>query len=267
MEQLKEQFYNRKEIATITAIDLHDHNFSKKCRNILSNWGYSFEYSQKGVKITRIPSTKEELLIELVQRVFDLDCRISARTFGVFFSLLSTYPPFKTMPWIERTKIINDSYNLEVSDRTLKTWAAKLVSKGIINKGVSGQWWKTTKQSNGENKREAVNTPELEEERLLFLETQSKLIQKNEEEWLKLKDPNAPKFLFRGVHERLWSEYQCCYYLSKTWNINAIDDNFNKIYDLCDLISIDAEENYNEELVTVMDVSLISKPRAQEFIF
>ena len=105
MKQLEVKTYTKQEIADITNTDINDRHFARKVRDILTNWGYSFEYSRKSININKVPETAIERLSELMIRCYDLDIRVNAYDFAIFtYCLLADLDSFSSMPWEARSK-------------------------------------------------------------------------------------------------------------------------------------------------------------------
>ena len=81
-EKLELRFYPNKEIATIAGLDAKGHNFSAKMKRSLDLWGYEYEFKPRhGFTITRVPTTPEEQLIEILRRELHIDILDSSDTF------------------------------------------------------------------------------------------------------------------------------------------------------------------------------------------
>ena len=126
MQQIEVRNYSRNEMAELLKVEITDSHFSRKVQSILTKWGYSFVYSRKAIEITAAPSTAQERLNELLIREFDLDIRIDIGKFATFVYLLMD-EEFSSMPFGERANVMQQDYNIEVSEITLKRWYKKLV--------------------------------------------------------------------------------------------------------------------------------------------
>lgn len=145
MKQLQKQFYGRQEIAELLKVDINDNkHFKRNIENKLTKWGYSFEYSRKGVEITRQPETAEERLSEIIIREYDLDIQIEITEFANFIYLLLVDEEFISMPWGKRVEYMKEQLDLDISESTLKRWAKKLLDMNLVAKDkISRTYWAT----------------------------------------------------------------------------------------------------------------------------
>lgn len=112
----------------------------------MNNLCYHYEYSRKGVLITRQPQLPEEKLNEILIRKFDMDVRTNAYAFGCFITELVENEEFAAMPWEQRAIELKDRYNIEVYEQTLRNWTKKLIKAGIISKDTNNKVeWMTFK--------------------------------------------------------------------------------------------------------------------------
>lgn len=207
MEQLKLGFYSRTEIAAVLEVNLSDSkHFKRNITNKLLNWGYSFEYSLKGVKITRVPTTPREKLAEIALREFDLDIRVDAYAFSVFIYSFNNYTDFTSMPWGERVKSLEEGFGVFVPERTLKRWCSWLINAGIICRDFNERTkWITY---GTEHKREKIDgNPSLEEFAKQYEEDKQELL-------LRYTNLNI-KEKWKKIFFVLWSKYNCFIYSCK----------------------------------------------------
>lgn len=143
MKQLEARFYPRSELLVLFS-DFPKKHFARDVRNILTKWGYSFEYTNKGVTITRIPTTAEEKLSELLIRELNLDIRIDTQDFAIWLALIiQNTNGFAAMPQEGRVDFLKEYYDLEVSRATLYRWQNRLFKDNIIAKSAEKSYWKT----------------------------------------------------------------------------------------------------------------------------
>lgn len=76
IQKLEKHFYPRAEIAEIMGLVTNDRNFANKVRTRLNNWGYEYNYSRHGVEITKVPTSAEEKLNELLIRKLNLSIQM-----------------------------------------------------------------------------------------------------------------------------------------------------------------------------------------------
>ena len=106
-ESLEMRFYPREELATIAGLDAHDHNFSATMKRTLTLWGYEYEFKPRhGFAITKVPTTPEERLIEILRRDVGIDTQVDALKFSCFMSAFVLIPDFLAMPWRTRETML-----------------------------------------------------------------------------------------------------------------------------------------------------------------
>lgn len=207
-QQLQTRFYSREEIGQIVNINTSNNQFARKIKTTLTNWGYSYTYSRKGVQITRIPTKPIEVLKEILIRVYGLDTQIDTYKFAVFIIALSSGDGgFISAPWEERSKYLKEVFDVEVTARTLQSWNNKLIKTGTVKKSeVDKSYWRSY----------YVGTEKFREE-VSENNTERKSYWKRFWELQKVKDKN--------IFDKLWKEFGCCYYSCSTLLVSAWDDN------------------------------------------
>lgn len=123
--------------------------------------------------------------------------------------------------------MMRSAFEVQVSERTLKSWGAKLIDRGILAKVGEKRCWRSL----GNDKRELVTgDPELEAEAREYYIERSKLIKKY----------GKDDIGYKRAFNELWSKYGCCYYCCKGFELaaydNFTDDLFYKIYELVEAI-------------------------------
>lgn len=135
MKQFEKRFYPRNELSEILNIDLQNKHFADKVKSTFTKWGYTFEYSRKGLTITAIPETAYEKLSEMMIRNYNLDVQVDVYDFAIFtFCLLEDIDGFASMPWECRSNYLNETWNVNVNDRTLRNWCNKLLATNTVIK-------------------------------------------------------------------------------------------------------------------------------------
>ncbi len=145
MEQLEKRFYPREELAEIAELDVHDHNFSMKMKHTLTLWGYEYTFRpRKGFDITRVPTTHEERLLELLRRDVHIDTQINILDFSCFMSAFVIVPDFLAMPWRTRERMLKNYFDVSITDRTMMSWRNQMIeSKYIYNAHNIRTLWHT----------------------------------------------------------------------------------------------------------------------------
>ena len=236
MEQLEMRFYNLDELSEIAGINRKSKNFKRDVENILDNWGYGHVWiNRMGATINYIPTTQEEILQEILVRKFHVNIQVDMYHFACFIvAFADNEDGFISMPWDEREEYLK-KYGFLVTNRTLRRWCKRLIDQEIISKGASGSIWKT--EMDKENRFVKIRTliPEGSDE----IETY-KAYQKRRQE-LKNQLDNETQCILRNhqdktyreakqhawnnLYSTLWSEYGCCYYECKSFNLLAWNSN------------------------------------------
>lgn len=263
-KQLELRAYSREEIALVLGVDLKDTNHFK--RNIeakLNKWGYSYEYSRKAVTITRAPTSAYERLAEIMIRNYDMDIRIDTFAFSTFLYSLVVFPEFVSMPWEERAIFLKDEFNVEVSDRTLRSWCARFFESGTLikNNDIKTRW--VTSYVDGEKCRMLVDgDPYLEQAADTYFKDFSNL--------MKTYKDLPKKERWDIVHKTLWDKYHCCYYSCKGISFSAWDDvsSFEVLQEMIELVNEIAEkEPVNTTVVINQTLEASSVTKEGEFKF
>jgi hypothetical protein len=125
--RLELRFYPREELATIAGLDAKGHNFSAQMKRSLDLWGYEYEFKPRhGFTITRVPTTPEERLIEILRRDVHIDTQVDPLQFSCFMSAFILIPDFFSMPWSERETMLREYFDVTITDRTMMNWRNKL---------------------------------------------------------------------------------------------------------------------------------------------
>lgn len=233
MQQLEQRFYNREEIAGVTGTNLADKShFARNCKNTLTNWGYSFTYSCKGVTITGVPTTEEERLAEIMVRVFDLDIRIDALEFATFIYCVMYLEGFAATPWLERQKILKEDFGLEISERTLRGWSSILIGDNYMIKGGDRITWMTYYCQDTKCREMVTGDEELERTYEKYLKDKRNYleqIKKDRPAWGKAEQ-------YKAVMSRLWTENKCCFYNCQQLVLNVLKEESLEIFELVETI-------------------------------
>ena len=265
MNQLYEKFYSRDQIAELLKLDCKNTNFARKVKDTLSNWGYSYEYSRKGVNITRKPQTPIEKLSEIMIRVYDIDIQIDAFAFASFLFLLLCDETFITMPWGERQRYMKEEMNVDVSERTLKSWASKLIKKDMLHKDKSvKEIWGTAYLDGGKVRFQVFGDINAERQMEEYMNDRTKTLEKyisNEKEKGRKDWKAIYKEAWQETINYLWSKYNCCYYCCSRLVLNAIGDEAQEIFEL-------VNEIQDTDYVVVCNTSIVGiQVKPGEFVF
>ena len=241
MKQLELRAYSKEEIMDITGV-VKDAHTARNIKNTLTKWGYTFEYKTKQTTITRIPTTPEEKLNEILVRKFDMDIRTDAFAFGTFISELSYNCAFAAMPWEERSKYLEEECGVSVSDRTLKTWVSKLLNNNIISKDTENKVEWVTVSYLGQKDRYQVDDfiAEFGEEYFQkYKELRKQYIQEYQEEGMSFNAAYRKAVfddLFSGGRTNAYKGvllYKCSTIGFNAWGDNTLHSEIEEILDLC----------------------------------
>lgn len=249
MKQLEVKTYTRQEIADITNTDINDKKFARKVRDILTNWGYSFEYSRRSVNITRIPETATERLSELMIRCYDLDIQANTYDFAIFtYCLLADLDGFSSMPWEARSKYLDEAWNVRVSDRTLRTWCSKLIKTNTVykDKGIKTYWHSF--MSGGVKYQEELENGKLNPEWKKYWEL-----------FFKLKAAGETNLGGKCYEQLGYCVYSCPSFIFSAWDDNGLEI-LDQLYSL--IVEIAADEPFDTIVETTTKV--VSVPREKE---
>ena len=224
----------------------------------LEKWGYEYDYSRSGVEITGKPDLPEEKLKEILIRKLNLDVQINAYDFACFLCAFTDIGSFDSMPWEERAEQMQLKYDVDVTDRTLRSWCKRLIGNDIIQKCGRETFWKTQRFG-----KEKYRTPVAADD-----EEMAQYFQKKREylEVARLAAEEAGKTgreataaAWDATYKSLWREFGCCYYSCRGLLFNAIgEDYIFEIYELAQEIAaapvilppderkINSKEDYHE---------------------
>ena len=158
MESLEMRFYPRDELAAIAGLDAKGHNFSAQMKRTLTLWGYEYEFKPRhGFTITKVPTTPEKRLIEILRRDIGIDTQVDPLQFSCFMSAFIMIPDFFSMPWSERETMLREYFDVTITDRTMMNWRNKLGQSGYLYGGQAERnLWHTFVQE-GKKIREKVD--------------------------------------------------------------------------------------------------------------
>lgn len=252
MVVLEKKFYSLAEMKK-----LMDTKRKETITNNLTKWGYHYEWiPYKGVNIINTPNSgnPEEQLKSLLVNKLDLDVQTDFKAFAAFFYKIMDDELFLTTPWETRARILKDEFNIEISDRVLRKYNAKLVSKGMMVKDDSTfEYWYTTYVCDQkvqdvvwESRDEDVEAmQDWFNKRKEYLEQADVEYQKAVGEADSL-NPNRWKIALN----KLWDETKTVYYKVKGWSFNAFEDkDIQEIYRLSALVIADIEPEEIEEII------------------
>ena len=258
MEKLEVKFYSRVEITGIIGVNPKDTNCARVIKNTLTNWGYSFEYSCKGVKILRTPTTAEEKLAELTSRKFDIDTQIDSKTFGLFLYLISNYSDYQASPWIEKVRLLQEEFNITIDEKTLRRWVNKMISSNSIAKSADVQVWRTVSTLEGKERHPIVDDEDIQEMENYFQYRNESLRRADEDyqlaTWSGKPNPNRWSIALNEC----WRKFGCCYYNCHYFITNCIDDDFKEMYELSEEILNNTLMDNNEECAVKITVTPIT---------
>lgn len=237
--QLECRVYTRQELAQLLSVNINDtKHFKRNVENKLNKWGYSYKYSHLHFEITRAPATDYEKLSEIMYRYCQLDVRIDVISFAVFLYSIVSFPEFSAMPWEERSNWLKAEFNIEVTEKTLRSWAAHLFKIGFIIKDDSKTYW-VTGIYRGKKYRQVLD---LEDEAdLSTLQSYQKTRRELYNQYKHLPRDERWKMIFRS----LWDKYHYCVYYCKGLQLAAFSDSltFDLVQEIVELVNNIAEDD------------------------
>ncbi|MBU5626184.1 hypothetical protein KQI82_04510 [Oscillibacter sp. MSJ-2] len=224
----------------------------------LEKWGYEYDYSRSGVEITGKPDLPEEKLKEILIRKLNLDVQINAYDFACFLCAFTDIGSFDSMPWDERAIQMQLKYDVDVTDRTLRSWCKRLIGSDIIQKCGRETFWKTQRFG-----KEKYRTPVAadDDEMAQYFQKKSEYLEvaRLAAEEAGKTGKEAAASAWDATYKSLWREFGCCYYACRGLLFNAIgEDYIFEIYELAQEIAaapvslppderkINSKEDYHE---------------------
>lgn len=223
MKQLEVRFYSLDELAE--AIDRkRDSHFAGNAKADLTKWGYEWEWKNgRGVVITKAPQTAKERLAEMMNRRFGLDIQVEVYAFACFMWMLLMVDGFDSMPWAVRSEEMEDWFGVEVTERTLRRWSARLLATDNLHKSQDSTIWRTERHG-GDVSREPVEPDNADY--LRYKSRQAELIT----EYMNLGLTKSRAW--GDAFKQLWREFGCCYYSCARLTLNAVQEDINEIAEL-----------------------------------
>ena len=233
--------YSRAEIADALDVNISDSShFKRNVTTKLDICGYRYEYTTKSVRILNAPETDEAKMKDIMYRKLKISKQVNPIAFALFIHTFDENPMFFSMPWEEREACMKDMYDFSDTDRTLRSWTAKLMNADYMTKSKEGCCWKT-RYADGEKIREPVEPDDASTQ--AYFKRKSELINAIPPAIGK-EERNAA---WTQVHQTLWEEYHTCYYYCKSFTFNAIDDEkCGCLYELYELSERIAEKHKKE---------------------
>lgn len=224
----------------------------------LEKWGYEYNYSRNGVAITGKPDLPEERLKEILIRKLNLDVQIDPFAFACFLCAFTDIGSFDSMPWEERAIQMQLKYDVDVTDRILRSWCKRLIGNDIIQKCGRETFWKT--QRFGKEKYRTPIAADDDEMAQYFQKKREYLeVARLAAEEAGKTGKEATAAAWDATYKSLWREFGCCYYSCRGLLFNAIgEDYIFEIYELAQEIAaapvilppderkINSKEDYHE---------------------
>lgn len=150
-------------------------------------------------------------------RELKIDIQIDSLAFARFICAFGIIDGFCAMPWTERAEMLKAVYGINVTDRTLKSWGAKLIERGLLIKTGESVCWRTLSNTIGDKIRELVTgDSEAEEEAKAYFKERAKIVNENKDN----------KAAWGIAFKKLWDKYGCCYYYCKGLTLAAYSDEY-----------------------------------------
>lgn len=231
-------------------------NMKRDVKKKLENFGYEIaaKAKNKHTVISNVPTTIEERITEIVMRRFGKTKNFNARAFSCFLFKITGDKEFQTMPWSERSRVIDEEFGVQVSDDTLSSWAKILLQENIIVKHTdpdNTQYWRTSYYMN-EKIQEPVETDEDKVIMQAYFDKRREYLEQADIDYQKAtgeadaKNPNRWKLALK----KLWSETETCYYPCRRFGENAIKEpEIVMLEELVPFLIMDIEKDYEEQFL------------------
>lgn len=263
MEQLQEKVYTKTELAEVLGINPKDKNFKRNVENMLTKWGYEYQFPpySKTITITYVPEGQNKLE-ELLIREYGIDVQVNGFEFACFLHAFNYIDSFASMPWGERQKTLKDIYGVDVCDKTLRNWANKLFRSGTLMKSEEKTYWKSAKINETETMREPVEKKEFMDFYKYRREQQAALIAEK---------CMAGRTDSENIIKESWSEAHFaamakfggwCYFSCKTLLLSAFDDkSLAEVFELVDDIAPCAIEFKQKEDAELEEIYALARAK------
>lgn len=158
---IEKKTYTNKELAPLIGVNPQSTHIKRDITNQLTSMGFEegedFSFPKRGmVTILWVPTTPEEKIPYLC-RLLGIDTRVDAFNFATFVYCLLEEEDFQYRPWEEKAIWLKDSYGVEVTDRTLRSWTSKLMKQDTLIKDTDDYTWWTTTTIDGVKIREELD--------------------------------------------------------------------------------------------------------------
>lgn len=222
----------------------------------LENFGYGVaaKAKNKHTVIQTVPTTIEDRITEIVMRRFGKTKNFNARAFSCFLFKITQDVEFQTMPWSERSRVIDEEFGVQVSDDTLSSWAKMLLEENIIAKHIdpeNTQYWRTYYYLN-EKIQEPVASDEDKEAMQDYFNKRNEYLKQADIDYQKAMgeaDVKNPK-RWKLALNKLWSETETCYYPCRRFQENAIKEpEIIMLEELVPFLIMEIEKDYEEQLL------------------
>lgn len=196
---LNTQKYTKAEMLNYFHLN-NDNHYKRNITNKLELYGYQYIYNKNFITITAIP-TIENQFKELLIEDLHYDKKVNPIHIACFIDAFQE-PSFAAMPWASRLVYINNTYNIQVSMRTLQYWYQKLVNIEVIQRTPSRDTlWKTySPKGSYERIQQQVNLNNEQEYNAY-------------EQWKTLRNQLSESGINnKELYYKLWEKTKTCYY-------------------------------------------------------
>ena len=171
-----------------------------------------------------------------------MDIHTETYAFGVFVMELAENVEFAAMPWEKRVQELKEFYDIDITDRTLKSWAKRLMEAGIIAKDNNDKVEWVTVVKGKEKERYTVEQFEKEYSGLSikeYKEMRMKLIKEYQQQGMSFKEA-YPKAVFNDIFKGEYSKkyegvllYKCATLTFSAFGEVVSHEEIEEIFDLC----------------------------------
>jgi len=212
MELLECRFYSLAEIREITRKER-----SRDIKRLLTLWGYEYQWKDRqGVAILKRPEAPMARFTELMRRYLRIDTQIDPYHFACFLTLLLEDEEFSSMPWEERSRQMSDLYEIDVSERTLRSWSSYLFRGEFLMKDKENRTVWYTESYGGLKIQSQVKNPDEDTTYQNYLQDRKEMVNH-----LRKSGTSFGK-AYKETVCALWEKYHRIYYYCYTLVSNAI---------------------------------------------
>lgn len=216
---VEKKTYQNKDLAPVIAVNPDSSHLKRDITNQLIQMGYEeqedFKFPKRGyTAIMWVPQSPEEKIPYLC-RLLDIDSQVDSFNFATFVYCLLEEEDFQCRPWEEKQIWLRESYGVNVTDRTLRSWVSKLMKEDTLIKDKNTYTWWSTTSINGQKIREELDDQDQDIEK--YKEFNREFFNRDE---VKKMDKNSRN---KAWFSEMWKQfgrkfYKCYAFTFGAWN-------------------------------------------------